>query len=91
MRNFLRQQDGVDSYLSRTDHYEQKARALIAEHSQHAGDLNNGGMNKESFLRYLLSVDNLIVDPIVFDLFMDMNKPLSHYFIASSHNTYLTG
>jgi hypothetical protein len=49
------------------------------------------GMYDESFLRYLLSFDNLIVDPSKFDLFMDMDKPLAHYFISSSHNTYLTG
>ena len=49
------------------------------------------GMNDEAFLRYLLSFDNLIVDPAKFDLFMDMDKPLTHYFISSSHNTYLTG
>ena len=48
-------------------------------------------MYDESFLRYLLSFDNLIVDPAKYDLFMDMDKPLSHYFISSSHNTYLTG
>lgn len=48
-------------------------------------------MCDESFLRYLLSFDNLIVDPSKFDQFMDMDKPLAHYFIASSHNTYLTG
>ena len=48
-------------------------------------------MSDESFLRYLLSFDNFIVDPAKFDLFMDMDKPLTHYFIASSHNTYLTG
>lgn len=48
-------------------------------------------MNDESFLRYLLSFDNLIVDPAKFGLYMDMDKPLAHYFIASSHNTYLTG
>lgn len=48
-------------------------------------------MSDESFLRYLLSFDNFIVDPAKFDLFMDMDKPLTHYFISSSHNTYLTG
>lgn len=49
------------------------------------------GMSDESFLRYLLSFDNLIVDPTKFDVSMDMDKPLAHYFISSSHNTYLTG
>jgi phosphatidylinositol phospholipase C beta len=48
-------------------------------------------MCEESFLRYLLSFDNLIVDPTKLDVFMCMDKPLAHYFIASSHNTYLTG
>lgn len=48
-------------------------------------------MNDESFIRYLLSFDNYIVDPAKLDVFMDMDKPLAHYFISSSHNTYLTG
>ena len=49
------------------------------------------GMSKDAFLRYLLSSDNLVFDPSKLDLFMEMTKPLAHYFIASSHNTYLTG
>ena len=48
-------------------------------------------MSVESFLCYLLGIDNLIIDPAKFDLFMEMDKPLAHYFISSSHNTYLTG
>ncbi|CAF2924330.1 unnamed protein product [Rotaria sp. Silwood2] len=48
-------------------------------------------MSNELFLRYLLSFDNLIIDPKKLDLCMDMNKPLAHYFISSSHNTYLAG
>jgi phosphatidylinositol phospholipase C beta len=48
-------------------------------------------MSYESFSQYLLSSDNLIIDPSKLGLFMDMDKPLAHYFISSSHNTYLTG
>ena len=43
------------------------------------------------FLLYLLSEDNQIVAPELIDLHNDMDQPLSHYFIQSSHNTYLTG
>lgn len=43
------------------------------------------------FLRYLLSDDNNIVQSSKLDLCYDMDQPLSHYFINSSHNTYLTG
>ena len=42
-------------------------------------------------LQYLMSEDNLIIDPVVFDQSQDMGKPLNHYFINSSHNTYLNG
>ena len=48
-------------------------------------------MCNESFLRYLLSSDNFIIDPVKLGLCMNMDKPLAHYFISSSHNTYLTG
>ena len=48
-------------------------------------------MSAEGFLRFLLSEDNLIVSADKFDLSHDMEQPLCHYFINSSHNTYLTG
>ena len=42
-------------------------------------------------LRFLLSGDNLPVSLERYDQTDDMSQPLSHYFINSSHNTYLTG
>lgn len=50
-----------------------------------------GHLSQDGFLRYLLSEENAVLPPEKFDLSDDMNQPLSHYFINSSHNTYLTG
>ncbi|KAI1716063.1 phosphatidylinositol-specific phospholipase c, X domain-containing protein [Ditylenchus destructor] len=49
-------------------------------------------MSEDGFLRFLLSEHNLAVRSTAFELEEDsMKKPLSHYFINSSHNTYLKG
>ena len=44
------------------------------------------------FTDFMLSRENDIFDSEKYGkVYMDMTRPLSHYFIASSHNTYLEG
>ena len=45
----------------------------------------------EGFLHYILSEENVIISMDLLDLSHEMDKPLSNYFINSSHNTYLIG
>ena len=50
-----------------------------------------GEISVEGFSRYLVSDENGVIPPEKLDQSEDMSFPLSHYFINSSHNTYLTG
>eukprot|EP00054_Salpingoeca_dolichothecata_P031739 m.264485 g.264485 ORF g.264485 m.264485 type:complete len:1303 (-) comp27854_c0_seq1:245-4153(-) len=43
------------------------------------------------FIEYLHSQENSVWNPACDKVHMDMTQPLAHYFIASSHNTYLMG
>ncbi|XP_076834774.1 1-phosphatidylinositol 4,5-bisphosphate phosphodiesterase beta-1 [Brachyhypopomus gauderio] len=49
-----------------------------------------GQISVEGFSRYLSSDENGVLPPEKLDQSEDMTLPLSHYFINSSHNTYLT-
>ncbi|NXF11798.1 PLCD4 phosphodiesterase, partial [Smithornis capensis] len=46
-------------------------------------------LSADGFLMYLCSPEGSIFNPQHRVLWQDMNQPLCHYFISSSHNTYL--
>lgn len=46
-------------------------------------------MSIDGFQMYLVSPESAVLDPQLLALHQDMSQPLSHYFICSSHNTYL--
>lgn len=48
-------------------------------------------LTKDGFIRYLMSDENAPVFLDRLDIYMEMDQPLSHYYINSSHNTYLSG
>ncbi len=50
-----------------------------------------GLMSSDGFCRYLMSDENAPVFLDRLELYQEMDQPLAHYFISSSHNTYLTG
>lgn len=64
---------------------------LIEQYEPDIQIAQKGFLSFDGFLRYLMSDDNAIIPSEKFDLNSDMDQPLSHYFINSSHNTYLTG
>jgi len=69
----------------------ERARSLIEIYEPNSFNAGRGLLSLDGFLRYMLSEDNLVVSMEQYDLSDDMTHPLSHYFINSSHNTYLTG
>lgn len=48
-------------------------------------------MSLDSFITFLLSNDNSIFADHHGQIWQDMTRPLSDYYISSSHNTYLVG
>ncbi|XP_035507935.1 1-phosphatidylinositol 4,5-bisphosphate phosphodiesterase delta-1a isoform X1 [Morone saxatilis] len=46
-------------------------------------------MSKDGFLMYLHQEDGSILNPAHKHVYQDMHQPLNHYYISSSHNTYL--
>ncbi|XP_076153702.1 1-phosphatidylinositol 4,5-bisphosphate phosphodiesterase delta-3-A-like isoform X2 [Alosa pseudoharengus] len=47
-------------------------------------------MSQNGFTMYMLSLENDVLKQKHGRVFQNMNQPLPHYYISSSHNTYLT-
>ncbi|XP_043923491.1 1-phosphatidylinositol 4,5-bisphosphate phosphodiesterase delta-1 isoform X2 [Protopterus annectens] len=69
---------------------EEYAVSLIEKYEINEAAKKENLMTEDGFLVYLLSPDGDIFNPAHRRQYQDMTQPLSHYFISSSHNTYLT-
>ncbi|XP_045580259.1 1-phosphatidylinositol 4,5-bisphosphate phosphodiesterase beta-1 [Salmo salar] len=65
-------------------------QTLMEKYELNQSLLKQGLITLEGFSRYLVSDENGVIPPEKLDQSEDMTFPLSHYFINSSHNTYLT-
>uniref|UniRef100_UPI003AAA6303 1-phosphatidylinositol 4,5-bisphosphate phosphodiesterase beta-3 n=1 Tax=Centroberyx gerrardi TaxID=166262 RepID=UPI003AAA6303 len=68
----------------------EQVRQIMEKYETNASQLERDQISLLGFSRYLGGEENTIVPPERLDIIDDMNQPLSHYFINSSHNTYLT-
>ncbi|XP_040285796.1 1-phosphatidylinositol 4,5-bisphosphate phosphodiesterase beta-1 isoform X1 [Bufo bufo] len=69
---------------------QEQVQLLIEKYEPSSSLASKGQLSVEGFIRYLNGEENGVVPPEKLDLNEDMSQPLSHYFINSSHNTYLT-
>ncbi|XP_053140720.1 1-phosphatidylinositol 4,5-bisphosphate phosphodiesterase beta-1 isoform X6 [Hemicordylus capensis] len=69
---------------------QEQVQQLIEKYEPNNGLAKKGQISVDGFMRYLSGGENGVVPPEKLDLNEDMSQPLSHYFINSSHNTYLT-
>ncbi|XP_066119513.1 1-phosphatidylinositol 4,5-bisphosphate phosphodiesterase delta-3 isoform X3 [Saccopteryx bilineata] len=67
-----------------------RAQQLIQTYELNETAKQHELMMLDGFMMYLLSPEGAALDPAHACVFQDMDQPLSHYFISSSHNTYLT-
>ncbi|CAG2175559.1 unnamed protein product, partial [Oppiella nova] len=67
-------------------------KALIRRHEPNPAIRRRNCLSFEGFAKYLMDKDNYAYTPERQEIReQDMNESLSHYYMASSHNTYLTG
>jgi phosphatidylinositol phospholipase C beta len=70
---------------------EEKALNIINRYEPNSHLASLGELSFDGFLWYLLSDENNVISQDKLEKDEDMDQSLAHYFINSSHNTYLTG
>ncbi|XP_057711044.1 1-phosphatidylinositol 4,5-bisphosphate phosphodiesterase beta-3 [Corythoichthys intestinalis] len=68
----------------------EQVRQIMEKYETNISQLERDQISLQAFEKYLEGEENSIVPPERLDVIDDMTQPLSHYFINSSHNTYLT-
>ncbi|BAF16445.1 phosphoinositide phospholipase C 2 [Oryza sativa Japonica Group] len=95
LRRFLREVQG-EAAGGGDDELEATAREVMAFAAEQrllrkgGAAAAGGGLTVEGFHRWLCSDANAALDPQK-RVYQDMGLPLSHYFIYTGHNSYLTG
>ncbi|XP_064421527.1 1-phosphatidylinositol 4,5-bisphosphate phosphodiesterase delta-3 isoform X1 [Latimeria chalumnae] len=80
--HFLKEQGEADTL--------ENARRIIQKYELNEKAKQHNFMMLDGFMMYLLSREGDIFNQDHDQVYQDMTRPLSHYFISSSHNTYLT-
>ncbi|CAN1846370.1 Phosphoinositide phospholipase C 4 [Linum perenne] len=92
LRHFLAEVQGDDD--DDDDCISDAAEKIVASilHKRHhlVSRFGRHGLSVDDFYRYLFSTD-LNPATVADQVYQDMTKPLSHYFIYTGHNSYLTG
>ncbi|XP_061469182.1 1-phosphatidylinositol 4,5-bisphosphate phosphodiesterase beta-2 isoform X2 [Rhineura floridana] len=68
----------------------EQVQGLIEKYEPSGMNVQRGQLSPEGMVWFLCGPENSIVSQDRLLLYQDMSQPLSHYFINSSHNTYLT-
>ncbi|KAM9553838.1 1-phosphatidylinositol 4,5-bisphosphate phosphodiesterase beta-1-like isoform 2-T2 [Salvelinus alpinus] len=68
----------------------EQVQSLLDKYELNEMLAQKGQISVDGFAKYLSSEENSIIPPEKLDQSEDMTLPLPHYFINSSHNTYLT-
>nr|XP_006128715.1 1-phosphatidylinositol 4,5-bisphosphate phosphodiesterase beta-2 [Pelodiscus sinensis] len=68
----------------------EQVQGLIEKYEPSGINIQRGQLSPEGMVWFLCGPENNVVSLDKVVLYQDMTQPLSHYFINSSHNTYLT-
>ncbi|XP_065351230.1 inactive phospholipase C-like protein 2 isoform X1 [Cloeon dipterum] len=63
--------------------------SIIQKHEPNPEAREKNQLQIDGFTKFLLSEDCDIFDPVQRAVCQDMSQPLTHYFVSSSHNSYL--
>nr|XP_056707063.1 1-phosphatidylinositol 4,5-bisphosphate phosphodiesterase beta-2 [Euleptes europaea] len=68
----------------------EQVQGLIEKYEPSGMNVQRGQLSPEGMVWFLCGPENSVITQEKLLLYQDMSQPLSHYFINSSHNTYLT-